>query len=46
MDANDRAVGGWNAPTKPSERPMDPRVSVLTKFKLHTNGSVAAVIGK
>jgi hypothetical protein len=34
-----------NAPTKPSEGPMDPIVSVLTKYKLHMNGSVTAVIG-
>lgn len=34
-----------NAPAKPAERPMDPVVSVLTKYKLHTDGSIAAVIG-
>lgn len=35
-----------NAPTKPSEKPMDPIVSVLTKYKLHMDSSVTAVIGR
>lgn len=34
------------APTKPSEKPMYPVVLVLTKYNLHMDDSVTAVIGR